>query len=249
MASLTGLHRRGPAAGFVTVFPDGSGRVWNDSRGGGALKRREGIDDVGFLQALVAQLSSESNARSENVYLVGISNGGFLVEHLARHDLLPTAGIALVAGAGTIRSRSARPVPSQSAMVVIFAGTADPLVPYTGGPIGPAGRMLQRRGEPDRGFAVAAETIAANWAIANGIESGPDEQALSTSAGDLGVTRMLWHDTSKPSVTLYRIDGGGHTWPGGSQYLPARFIGPTARSLDASAIVLEQFGSQELGDQ
>src|SRR5262249_41634336 len=38
MASLTGLHTRGPAAGFVVVFPDGHRRVWNDSRGGSKVR-------------------------------------------------------------------------------------------------------------------------------------------------------------------------------------------------------------------
>jgi polyhydroxybutyrate depolymerase len=42
-------------------------------------------------------------------------------------------------------------------------------------------------------------------------------------------------------VALYRIDGGGHTWPGGAPYLPERFIGPVARSLDASGTLLAQF--------
>jgi len=40
-------------------------------------------------------------------------------------------------------------------------------------------------------------------------------------------------------VVLYRIDGGGHGWPGARQYLPARLIGRTPQNLDATAIVLD----------
>ena len=36
-----------------------------------------------------------------------------------------------------------------------------------------------------------------------------------------------------------RIEGGGHGWPGGPQYLPARVIGPIPRHLDATGILLE----------
>jgi polyhydroxybutyrate depolymerase len=35
-------------------------------------------------------------------------------------------------------------------------------------------------------------------------------------------------------VRFYTIDGGGHTWPGGTQYLPASIVGKTTRNLDAS---------------
>jgi len=38
---------------------------------------------------------------------------------------------------------------------------------------------------------------------------------------------------------LYRIDDGGHGWPGGPQFLPARLIGPIARRLDATGILLD----------
>jgi len=42
-----------------------------------------------------------------------------------------------------------------------------------------------------------------------------------------------------PPVVLYRIEGGGHGWPGGPQYLPARVIGRVPRHLDASEILLD----------
>ena len=246
MASLTGLDRRGPAAGFVTVFPDGVGRVWNDTRAGTALKRREGVDDVGFLQALVARLASEGRGRAGDVYLTGISNGGLMSEYLARQALLPVAGMGLVAGPGTEASRRAKPRPAQAATAVIFAGTADPLIPYAGGPIGPLGRMVQRRAgaNTSRGLAAGADTVAAEWAAANGI-TAPPAITRSTSAGDLAVTIMTWSSPpgGGPKVVLYRIEGGGHTWPGGGQYLPARFVGPVARSLDATGIMLEQFAA------
>ena len=56
-------------------------------------------------------------------------------------------------------------------------------------------------------------------------------------AGDLAVTRLTWRGSAH-AVTLHRIEGGGHTWPGGPQYLPARIVGPVARGLDASAATI-----------
>jgi len=40
-------------------------------------------------------------------------------------------------------------------------------------------------------------------------------------------------------VVLYRIEGGGHGWPGDPQYLPARVIGRISRRLDATKILLD----------
>ena len=37
------------------------------------------------------------------------------------------------------------------------------------------------------------------------------------------------------SVQLYAIDGGGHTWPGGRQYLSPRIVGRVNRDVDATA--------------
>jgi polyhydroxybutyrate depolymerase len=44
-----------------------------------------------------------------------------------------------------------------------------------------------------------------------------------------------WHGTSPQSdVIAYRIKGGGHTWPGGPQYLPRPLIGSTTRTFSST---------------
>ena len=40
---------------------------------------------------------------------------------------------------------------------------------------------------------------------------------------------------------LHRIEGAGHVWPGGPQYLPARVIGKGAPGLDATGVLLGWF--------
>jgi len=53
------------------------------------------------------------------------------------------------------------------------------------------------------------------------------------------VTRLTWSAPGCLPVVLYRIEGGGHGWPGGPQFLPVRPIGPIPRHLDATDILLE----------
>jgi polyhydroxybutyrate depolymerase len=238
MAAFTGLAERGPGAGFATVFPDGWEQRWND---GVLMRRSGGTDDVRFIAALVERLVDAGVARSGSVFLVGISNGASFAEHLARHALVPACGVVLVAGTATEPSRELAPAPMTPAAVLCFAGTADPLVPYAGGSIGASGLIGRladrRRGEPRR-LGVAIETVARDWAAVNGAAREPTVERLAGAPGELPVTRLSWRAPGGPPVEVCRIEGGGHGWPGGSQYLPSRLIGPIAGGPDATAILL-----------
>jgi poly(3-hydroxybutyrate) depolymerase len=57
------------------------------------------------------------------------------------------------------------------------------------------------------------------------------------------VERLRWPAAdgsgAMSAAELCRIVGGGHTWPGGAQYLPARIVGPAVEGLVATGIVLD----------
>jgi len=128
-----------------------------------------------------------------------------------------------------------------------MAGTGDRAVNYAGGPLAAPGRggwILRRRAarhgdRPAERRTVAVETVARDWAAGNGISGEPVAEQLPVVAGDPPVTRLTWSAPGCPPVVLYRIEGGGHGWPGGPQFMPARFIGPIPRHLDATGILLE----------
>jgi len=46
---------------------------------------------------------------------------------------------------------------------------------------------------------------------------------------------------NESKVVLYRIEGGGHTWPGGLQYLPVRLVGRTTRDINGCDEIWEFF--------
>ena len=243
MAALTGLAERGPAAACTVVFPDGRGRVWNDERAAPSIARRSLVDDVGFIKRLIDLFLDERSGDSSAVFATGISNGALMSEHLARHSHVDLAGIALVAGTAAVTSRERAPVPLRGVRVLMFEGTADPLIPYGGGPIGPFGRMAARRAartgrQPGRGIAAPAEQVAADWAAAS-CASPVLLVERWEPPGDLPVTRLAWSSAGREEVVLYRIEGGGHTWPGGPQYLPVSIIGGVVRGLDATGIILD----------
>jgi polyhydroxybutyrate depolymerase len=107
-----------------------------------------------------------------------------------------------------------RPVP-----MIVFHGTADPMVPYNGGATWVAPRPFP-----------AVATWAANWARRNRCGSNPVESAVTAD-----VTRHEYTNcTDDAAVVFYTIRGGGHTWPGGEP-MPEWFVGPTSRSIDATS--------------
>lgn len=244
MAHYTGLARRGPAAGITTVFPDGWKGMWHTARPPG---RVPGLDDPLFLSALASHLEVRGAAESWPVFLSGVSNGAWFAEHVARHALLPVAGLFLVAGTALEVSRRHAPRPLLRARTVVIMGTGDPWVPYLGGRLtrhGLPGVILKRRafqhGErPGEDVVAGAEDVAADWARGNGIRTRPDIEELPGDQADLPVTRKTWSAPGCRPVTLYRISGGGHGWPGGPQIVPARVAGQVTRNLDATGILLD----------
>ncbi len=109
MAEWTGLARRGPAAGFATVFPEALHELWDDTGFG----RTDGADDAGFIGTLIETLTADGTVRRGQTILMGLSNGATFVEHLARHGVVKALGIVLVAGTSRAVSRAAAIKPVQ----------------------------------------------------------------------------------------------------------------------------------------
>jgi polyhydroxybutyrate depolymerase len=250
MAWFTGLGQRGPAAGVTAVFPDGWRGGWHPARPPAGVPD---LDDARFLSDLAGHLEGLGAASSWPLFLTGVSQGARYAEHVARHGLLPVAGLFLVAGTGLEFSRRLAPVPQLRAAMTLVIGTGDRTTPYAGGRLtrgGLSGLILKRRaarhGERSgEDIVIGAEDLVADWVRANGITGNgrPAEQVIMElpmpSPNDPPVTRTTWSKPGCHPVTLYRIEGGGHGWPGGPQYMPPRMTGPITRHLDTTGLVLE----------
>ena len=74
-----------------------------------------------------------------------------------------------------------------------------------------------------------------------GHDARPTVERLASPGPGLAVARLTWQGPGGPPVVLHRIEGGGHTWPGGPQYLPVRAVGKVAAGLDATGTLLSYF--------
>src|SRR5262245_13848404 len=131
--------------GFVVAYPDGIDLSWADGRGA-SIPDRQGVDDVGFLGALIDRLSRDYGIAPGRVYVTGTSAGAFMATRLACERADIVSAVAPVAGTLGIAFPCA---PSRPVSVLQVHGTDDQTVPFGGG------TMLGRGGYSDTVAAAA----------------------------------------------------------------------------------------------
>lgn len=228
---LTGFDDLADREKFVVAYPDGWGRHWNDGREVDSFdSHRDPVDDVAFVSALIDAISAAHHIDPLRVYATGISNGAIFSNDLGARLAGRIAAIAPVAGGLAEPTRSAfRPSHPVSALIV--NGTEDPLVPYGGGAVSKThGRVL------------GAEETARLWAQADGCRSAAAKEAPTAVVDGCSTVRTSWTGgRNGTEVILDTIEGGGHTWPGGPQYLPRLLIGRACPQPDATKEIWEFF--------
>ena len=233
----TGFSGLADEAGFLLAMPEAVGERWNDGRQVGPTQE---IDDVGFLAAVIEDVDARLPVDRTRVYLVGMSNGAAMAGRFAceRPDLI--AGIGQVAGTAGVaivtRARPSTPVP-----VISFHGSADRSAPYSGGQAGGFARMLMLR--HPAGPAVGVDDWAAFWRSVNGDADSPLVESL---APDVSVRR--WRGSNPlGDLDFYRIEGGGHTWPGASARIWIPPIFGRIATIDASRLIWEFLSAHRRG--
>jgi polyhydroxybutyrate depolymerase len=194
--------------GFAVAYPDGVGRAWNAGTCCGR-PARQGIDDVGFVTAVVDDVAARVPVDRRRVYATGMSNGGMMTYSLAcGSDVF--AAIGPVAATQVAACGSPRPT-----SVLAVHGDDD--------------RAVRTDGEPGAGIAeVDGMPIADVDAFWRGVD-GCGAPAVSVAAP---VTTSTAGCADGRGVTLISIAGAGHQWPGS---LPVRDgADPPSGALDAT---------------
>lgn len=113
--------------GFIAVWPNGIGLVWN-AYGCCLYANTLALDDVGFTRAIVTALKARAAIDPERVYATGISNGGGMAHRLA----CEAADIVRGAVSVSYPLNTDQCQPSRPVSVTSIAGTADANIPYDG---------------------------------------------------------------------------------------------------------------------
>lgn len=245
LVTRKGFDRLADRDGFIVVYPDGIEMNWNDGRmdeEADDRAHREDIDDVGFIAALTDMMVRDHNADPKRVYVTGISNGAIMSYRLACELSHRIAAVAPVDG-NIPKLFIPECSPSRHIPVLAINNVDDPMVPFEGGELhGHSGRKVL-------GKVLSVEDSVGYWVKKNGCSPVPvvNEQPDRDPADGTRVTSMEYVNRDDGTeVILFIVEGGGHTWPGGLQYLPERVIGKTSRDIDANEVIWSFFRRQSL---
>jgi polyhydroxybutyrate depolymerase len=126
---ISGWRQKADATGFIVVYPNGLNASWNGGSLCCGMSQMTGVDDEGFIRAVVAKVQQDACIDPKRIYATGLSNGGAMSHLLAcRAADLFAATAPVSMGNGTMPCAPSRPL-----SVIMFRGTTDPLVPYAGG--------------------------------------------------------------------------------------------------------------------
>jgi polyhydroxybutyrate depolymerase len=230
MAALSRFSPLADREGFLVAYPDGLRRHWRDGR---TMPKGmvDEADDVAFMSALIDDAAKMHAVDPKRIYATGISNGAIFSNYLALKLGGRIAAIASVAG-GIATEVAADFHPTTPVSVLIIQGRDDPIVPYAGGAVGKT-----------HGSIVSTERTLQLWLDADGLRGEPAQRNVAPEkAGDCMEQWRSWSGGRNGSaVTVIALGGGGHTWPGGMQYLPKPIVGVVCPELDATHTIWEFF--------
>ena len=230
MIPLTNMNAHADQFGFNVVYPDAYKGTWNDGRNAAGIPAYDAnVDDVGFIQAVLDRVSSSLYVDDSRVYVAGMSNGAMMAHRLVCEAPERFAAAAMVAGA-LPANLAATCYPALPVPIIAFNGKNDGIVPWNGGTIEMNGRNL---GETLSVPATIARCVANNRCNpAAQIVAMPD---ASPTDGTRVYRETYTPQTGGADVVFYRIEGGGHTWPGGAFY--QLLMGTISYDIDASALI------------
>jgi polyhydroxybutyrate depolymerase len=228
------MDRIADREGFLAVYPNGSSGIgenlltWNAGNCCGWAVAK-GVDDVGFVLALLDDLARRTAVDAGRVYATGLSNGAMMAYRLAAEAPRRIAAVAGVAGAMAV-ARFAPPLPVP---VLHIHSVDDERALYAGG-LGPAFPALRTRV-----FHPPVDDMMQRWREHDGCPAVPrtGKPLRGTGAADRAhtATRHSWGPCINAArVVLWKLTGAGHVWPGGRlDYLPL-LLGPGTAVIDAN---------------
>lgn len=193
------------------------GAAWNSGAAAefpfiGYTVINEGVDDSGFLMAVLDSLENNYNINTDSVFFVGFSLGGFMTNRMAIEHGDRINGVVSVSG--TIGTEMIAVTPVTNVNTMHIHGTADATITYEEG-----GLVY---GEEIYPIGLGAEETAEFWRSYNVCDVDPIITNFPDTYAD-GKTfeRYLYENGANESRTAFvKVLGGDHEW----YYIPQNDI-------------------------
>ncbi|HQV33851.1 MAG TPA: PHB depolymerase family esterase, partial [Calditrichia bacterium] len=228
----TNMNATADSAHFLVAYPDGQevedivfgsfGKGWYIPG-----SYRAAHDDVAFTESMIDHINADFPLDNARIHATGWSNGGEFAYHLA--CMLPEriASVASVSNAMTRMSldscQAGRPFST-----MLIHGTNDPFFPWEG----------------DSVYFPSPPVTIAHWLANNHCPTDPIVTELPDRVNTDSSTVTLFEYLDCDSATmvlLYRINNGGHTWPGSVPRPAWSWLKATNQDIDANAEIWDFF--------
>lgn len=221
--------------GFILLSPAGTGVlknklfVWNlgpylingNIENYSNYATEHNVDDIGFLSKMIDDAKNNFNIDENRIFVTGISQGGTMSYRLACELSDKIAAIAPVAPPIVPMNCS----PSRLVSIMHIHGTADPCAPFNGGAsencLGSEKELFQ-----------SVQEMINRWL---NINNCLHESSIAYQKGS--ATCISYGKCEENSeIELCTVEGMGHTYPNGWQYLPVKRIGPVSHDISFDQI-------------
>ena len=203
------LEARSAADKLLLVYPDGYQHYWNECRKySTAVANKENINENAFFNEMIKYFQTKFGISKNKIYAAGFSGGGQMAYKLGLTMPGQVSAIAAMV-ANMPDSASCDCIMSGKALpVLIVNGTGDEVNPYNGG------EMFVNNSS--YGVVRSTENTFGYWATLAGYSSTPEKKLLpDNDTGDnKTIEQYAYHQAGKPSVTLLKVIGGKHDYPG-----------------------------------
>ncbi len=214
----TGMDNSADQNGYLVAYPDGT-RIskvltpdpvaknaqygWNAGQCCGLPVTRH-INDVGFLEKVIADIAAQTPVDLRRVYMTGISNGGMMAYAMASEASDHVAAVSSISGQVELPTiHPSRPVPTLE-----FHSLDDPIAKWAGVP------------NQDPRLRLSVMEGIDQWVKADGCTSRAVTGTTivgatgSISAGETATPVTYRGCRAGTEVALWRFTGSGHVWPG-----------------------------------
>ncbi|HRE52467.1 MAG TPA: PHB depolymerase family esterase [Flavitalea sp.] len=222
----TRLTDKANAAGFIVVYPNGSGRLqtWNGGLCCGSAAA-DNVDDVKFISMLIDELTAKYKIDPKRVYATGHSNGGIMSYRLACEL---SHKIAAIAPNASTMEMITPCNPSRAVPILHMHSKLDENVPYQGG----YGVGISNA------YFYPLDSVFTVWASNNGCN--PTPQTIVKE----GYTETKWVDcNSNTVIDYYLTNDGSHAWPGATASTTGN---PASTAIDANDLLWAFFQQHSL---
>jgi len=221
----TGMNSVADTANFVVVYPEALENKWNSGISDNPGYPTPDIDDVAFLSALIDTVHSDYEVNTDQVYSCGFSNGGRMSFRLAAE--IPGHIRAVASVSGKLTETIANACDSSGTVPILYMhGTNDPISYYYG---------------EQTGWYLPEDAVEF-WIETNDCSVDGDTISIPNFVPSDGCTvdaTIYPSYSDNADVCFLKINGGGHTWPGGTFLLPS--LGNTCFEINASELIWNFF--------